>query len=422
MTTASGGAGMSEAVATSEQSATDAPVHVFISYSSADVGQAEALEDLLKAHGKNVWRDKRRLKPGENVQFTIPEALRNAQSVVVIWSQNSVKSDWVRHEASYAAVEGKMASLALAPFDFRTLPSVYRDDHCDPFDETLADPTKLLERLADIRANAGTYRARRINTAKMPTTFASRLYGREAEMARLHAAWDSGATGAPRADKTNMFVIDAMGGAGKTALIKFFTDELAADGWRGAEAVYVWSFYSQGTDDKRQGSADEFFSDALRWFGYGGDITKLQSQHAKGEALAALVRKQRTLLILDGLEPLQYGPPRQPDGKDGTGLTGGVKDQGVAVLMSALALDNPGLALITTRLVIPDLADTRRADAAKHGALSCLAAAPGASGARAGGACRGGWRDRPRGAARCAGGARTRDCRAYPQARGRYPG
>jgi len=212
--------------------------------------------------------------------------------------------------------------------------------------------------ILDLLKKAGLPLLRRINTRKMPTTFARRLYGREDEMARLHAAWHSGAEDAPRAGKTNMLVIDAMGGAGKTALIKFFTDDLAADGWRGAEAVYVWSFYSQGTDEKRQGSADEFFSDALTWFGYDGDITDLKSQHAKGQALAELVRSKRTLLILDGLEPLQYGPPRQPDGKDATGLTGGLKDQGIAALLDALALDNPGLALVTTRLAIPDLADT----------------------------------------------------------------
>lgn len=41
---------------------------------------------------------------------------------------------------------------------------------------------------------------------------------------------------------------------------------MATEVFRGADAVYAWSFYSQGTNS-REGSADEFFDSALRWFG-----------------------------------------------------------------------------------------------------------------------------------------------------------
>jgi hypothetical protein len=75
-------------------------------------------------------------------------------------------------------------------------------------------------------------------------------------------------------------------------------------GWRGAEKVFGWSFYSQGTD--RLSSSDEFIDAALRWF---GDVDpKVGSPWDKGERLAALIKKQRTLLVLDGVEPLQWGP------------------------------------------------------------------------------------------------------------------
>jgi len=57
------------------------PIDVFISYSSADVALAERLEQLLKARGKRVWRDKTRLQPGERVTNVIPEALREAKAV-----------------------------------------------------------------------------------------------------------------------------------------------------------------------------------------------------------------------------------------------------------------------------------------------------------------------------------------------------
>src|SRR5438045_2389337 len=67
----------------------------------------------------------------------------------------------------------------------------------------------------------------------------------------------------------------------------------------------------------------------------------------KGRRLAQLIRECRALLILDGLEPLQYAPTA-PTGSE-------LKDQGVAALLKALAQTNDGLCVITTRYSIPDL-------------------------------------------------------------------
>src|SRR5450755_4111973 len=92
------------------------PIDVFISYSSEDIDHATALEAELKAKGRTVWRDRPRVKPGEHLDFVIPAALRDAKTIVVIWSKNSITSDWVRHEASYATVEGKLAALHVPPF------------------------------------------------------------------------------------------------------------------------------------------------------------------------------------------------------------------------------------------------------------------------------------------------------------------
>lgn len=65
--------------------------------------------------------------------------------------------------------------------------------------------------------------------------------------------------------------------------------------------MYAWSFSSQGTD--RLGSSDEFIDAALRWFD--GPDPMAGSPWDKGKRL---VRKGRTLLVLDGVEPLQWGP------------------------------------------------------------------------------------------------------------------
>jgi hypothetical protein len=82
-----------------------------------------------------------------------------------------------------------------------------------------------------------------VDISKLPSTFALKLYGRDQEMAKLVAAWDGGFT--------RIFGFDAMGGAGKTALVYHFVQALKASGWRGARSIFAWSFYSQGSNEDR---------------------------------------------------------------------------------------------------------------------------------------------------------------------------
>ena len=92
------------------------------------------------------------------------------------------------------------------------------------------------------------------------------------------------------------------------------------------ERVYGWSFYSQGTD--RLASSDEFVDAALRRF---GDTEPAPaSPWDKGERLAALVRRERALLILDGVEPLQWGPGVRAGQAQGSGAAGAREGAGGA--------------------------------------------------------------------------------------------
>ena len=174
----------------------------------------------------------------------------------------------------------------------------------------------------------------KISIAKLPSTSAD-LFGREKELAALDAAWND-----PR---INVLSLVAWGGVGKTALVNRWRLQFAQDNYRGAERVYGWSFYSQGAAEGRQVFADPFIAAALTWFG-DPDPTA-GSPWDKGERLAELVKRQRTLLILDGLEPLQDPP------------TGKIKDRGLCSLLRELAEDNHGLVIVTTRLAVDDLKD-----------------------------------------------------------------
>ncbi len=163
------------------------------------------------------------------------------------------------------------------------------------------------------------------------------LVGRAREMAQLDSAWSD--------NRIKIFSIVAWGGTGKSALVNHWLAKLAQDGWRGAEHVFGWTFYSQGVRDT-VASADGFMHAALQYFG--DPEPSAGSPEDKGKRLARLIQERRTLLVLDGLEPLQYPPGP---------YTGRLKDPALATLLRALALRNlPGLCVITTRLAVADIA------------------------------------------------------------------
>src|SRR5262249_22898933 len=88
----------------------------------------------------------------------------------------------------------------------------------------------------------------------------------------------------------------------------------------------------------------------------------------KGERLAKLVAHRRTLLVLDGLEPLQT-PPGPQEGR--------LRDPSLQALLRELAAFNTGLCLITTRTPVTDIADHEGSSALRPD-LEQLSSVPGA--------------------------------------------
>jgi hypothetical protein len=120
---------------------------------------------------------------------------------------------------------------------------------------------------------------------------------------------------------------------------------MAAEHYRSAELVFGWSFYRQGTSGGTS-SADEFLDAALSWFG--DPDPRIGTAWEKGERLAKLIAQRRTLLVLDGLEPLQ-NPPGPQEGR--------VREPSLQALLRELAAFNTGLCVITTRTPVADIAD-----------------------------------------------------------------
>jgi serine/threonine protein kinase/predicted ATPase len=177
---------------------------------------------------------------------------------------------------------------------------------------------------------------KKISLARLPIT-GSEFFGREEDIAFLDRAWAN--------KDLNVVTIVAWAGVGKSTLVNHWLRRLALEQFRSAELVFGWSFYRQGTSEDAS-SADEFLDAALAWFG--DTDPRLGTPWEKGERLARLVARRRTLLILDGLEPLQ-NPPGPQEGR--------LREPALQALLRELAVFNTGLCLITSRLPIADIAD-----------------------------------------------------------------
>ena len=177
---------------------------------------------------------------------------------------------------------------------------------------------------------------KKISVARLPVT-GKDVFGREEDIAFLDAAWAN--------PEVNVVTIVAWAGVGKSTLLNHWLRRMAAEHYRSAELVLGWSFYRQGTNGGPS-SADEFLDAALTWFG--DPDPRIGTPWEKGERLAKLVAHRRTLLILDGLEPLQ-NPPGPQEGR--------IREPSIQALLRELAAFNSGLCVITTRLPIADIAD-----------------------------------------------------------------
>lgn len=95
---------------------------VFVSYARSTAEQAASIAAALAAQGYAVWRDNEILA---NRAFAdeIEERLTQSKSVVVLWSAEAVKSQWVRSEADRARLDNKLVQITLdgarlpMPFD-----------------------------------------------------------------------------------------------------------------------------------------------------------------------------------------------------------------------------------------------------------------------------------------------------------------
>jgi hypothetical protein len=91
---------------------------IFLSYSRRDSATVQALAKVLAERGLTAWVDRTGIEEGDAYDTQIEEAIAQTRVVIVLWSKNSVKSQWVRAEAAYALGKHKLLPISI--------------DHTDP--------------------------------------------------------------------------------------------------------------------------------------------------------------------------------------------------------------------------------------------------------------------------------------------------
>jgi hypothetical protein len=85
---------------------------VFLSYASEDRERARTVANAFEAEGWDVWWD-RSLDAGQSFGDEITKAIASASCVVVLWSAASVRSRWVKDEASAGSKRGALVPASL---------------------------------------------------------------------------------------------------------------------------------------------------------------------------------------------------------------------------------------------------------------------------------------------------------------------
>ncbi|MEM7045327.1 MAG: TIR domain-containing protein [Pseudomonadota bacterium] len=358
---------------------TGEPPIVFVSYSHNKDDAAwkdellPHLQHLEKLGTVEVWSDQD-IKAGTDWYADIKHALRRTKVAICLISPHFLKSSFcIDEEVAYllqARNRGDLeiipilveectwephrwlSRLQMLPGGDKNLTTHFKDDPAQIFAKVSGQVHAMLQPGYVFERPPPDGDPPRIDIDRLPKSD-DLVLGRQDELNLLDQIWSD--------DDLNVAVFRASGGVGKSSLVQAWVEDMALDNYRKAKRVYAWSFYSQGTTQDGSGgrvtSADEFVGEALDWF---GDKSRGEglSTWDRGRRLAELIQKERTLLLLDGMEPLQSGQDFD---------RGKLKDPGLEVLLDELGRHNPGLCLITTREEVTDL--WHEGDEAKVGRL-----------------------------------------------------
>src|ERR1017187_8571634 len=316
-------------------------LHFFISRAGEDREWAKWIANMLEAEGHTTTLQDFDFKPGQSILHQMKLAEDRANHFIAVLSPHYLAKPFTLNELYSGIADDPVGEkrllipVRIAPCE---IPRLIKDlsyvdfvgKHESECRQALLDairPERIAEQVAFPGA-ALSAPAPRTSIQKLPTADPT-VFGRDAQLDWLEQAWAN--------PQTNFVQIIAPGGAGKTALMTRWYRRHLDDA-----TIFGWSFYSQGTREKSQTSSDPFFAEALPWFGI--TLPATATIFTKVGLLVARLRRERALLILDGVEPLQ-----DP--------SGGLRDLALKALLQELAARNAGVVLATTRVRLTDVPD-----------------------------------------------------------------
>src|SRR3954471_7665371 len=109
---------------------------VFVSYARTEEATADSVANALRAEGFAVWRDDQ-LPAHRAYSEVIEERLKSAKAVVVLWSAEAARSQWVRAEADSAR---EACTLVQASLDGSLPPMPFNQIQCADLKGWNGDP------------------------------------------------------------------------------------------------------------------------------------------------------------------------------------------------------------------------------------------------------------------------------------------
>lgn len=139
---------------------------LFISYSRNDRDRCMAIRDALTTLKVNVWSDAR-IGAGSHFDREIEREIAAARALLVLWSQDSVESDWVRNEARTGKEENRLVATQIGPcqlpLEFRSVQAELLPDGAEGGDHPAW--LGILARIGELTDRPGLAEYARLRTA-----------------------------------------------------------------------------------------------------------------------------------------------------------------------------------------------------------------------------------------------------------------
>ena len=315
----------------------------------------ERLKVFTQAKLVDAWSDER-IPGGWRWAHEIEQAIDSATLAIILLTAEALRSEFiVQHE--FKAIRRRQSENDLAVLPILCEPCDWQEDpwlatmQIRPFEARALTELSELERDRELRrlmievaglvsrAALGPPRHRenpwiQVDLENLSGDQKTELIGRDQELAMLDLALSLG----------RMAIVSfvAWGGVGKTILTRAWLRRCEGADWFDFECVFGWSFQEEGPGEDREEAEDLFLERALALFGIPHE--RAWQPWEKGRLLAEAMQERRTLLILDGLEPMQY-PPGPAGGR--------IRAAGIESLLTGLERDTGrkarSLCVLTTR-------------------------------------------------------------------------